>query len=295
MYLSLSAFLANATDRTSPFSFNNKYKGEKMLIAGCGWNKIAVIDKQTGQIDWEHLLGKGEDCNDVELTNRKNILYAYTLGARLISPDQQIIWDYKTGENEELFTATQLPGEGYLLAICGHPARIVELDKKGTPIHEISFKTGIENVHNQFRQILKTRRHTYLIPLFETGELIEIDQTGKLLNRVSVGGTPFSVKQLKKGNYLVACGDGHNWVEVDPASWQMVRSVSSDDINGLSLLFVAELCRYKDGTTLVSNWNGHSVDKSQPKLAEVNKENQVIWRLKDTGEVRNVSSVYPLP
>lgn len=296
VYISLVAFVVNAADRTpSPFSFRNKYKGEKLLIAGCGWNKIAVVDKQTGQLDWEHLLGKGEDCNDVELTNQRNILYAYTSGARLISPDQLVIWDYKTGKNEELFTATQLPSGGYLLAICGHPARIVELDKKGIPVKEFSFETGIESVHNQFRQILRTRRHTYLIPLFGTGCLIEIDQTGKLLNRVSTGGTPFSVKLLKSGNYLVACGDGHNWVEVDPVSWQIVHSVSSADIKGLSLLFVSELCRYKDGTTLVSNWNGHSADKSQPKLAEVDKDNQVVWRLRDTGAISNVSSVFLLP
>lgn len=295
-YISLVAFFVNAADRIpSPFSFKNKYKGDKMLIAGSGWDKIAVVDKQTGELDWEHILGKGEDCNDVELTDQRNILYAYTSGARLISSDQQVVWDYKVGKNEELFTATQLPGGGYLLAICGHPARIVELNKKGAQVKEFSFETGIESVHNQFRQILKTRSGTYLIPLFGTGQLIEIDGKGKELNRVSVGGTPFSVKQLKNGNRLVACGDGHNWVEVDPKSWQIVRSVSSSDIQGLSLLFVAELCRDKNGTTLVSNWNGHSTDKSQPKLAEINKDNQVVWRLKDPGGMSNVSSVYLLP
>lgn len=75
------------------FSFFRKYGKEKLLIAGCGWNKVAVVDKRTGCLDWEHLLGKGEDCNDVELTKEKNILYAYTSGARLITPSQQIVWD----------------------------------------------------------------------------------------------------------------------------------------------------------------------------------------------------------
>lgn len=287
--------LSVASQHASPFSFNKRYKGEKLLIAGCGWNKIGVVDKQTGHLDWEQPLSKGEDCNDIELTAQRNILYAYTTGARLITPAGQILWDYKAGTNEELFTATQQRKGGYLLAICGHPARIVELNKKGIPVKELSFETDIPNVHNQFRQIEKTKRNTYLIPLFATGELLELDETGKELDRIPVGGTPFMVKQLKTGHWLVACGDGHRWVEIDPRTRQLVRAVSSDDVPDVSLLFVSELCRYPNGTTLISNWNGHSADKSQPKLLEVDRSNQVVWRLKETGAIKNVSSVFLLP
>lgn len=291
----LVAFTMNATDRTAPFSFYKKQKGEKLLIAGCGWDRIAVVDKQTGRLDWEHLLGKGEDCNDVEVTAEKQILYAYTAGARLISPEQQVIWDYKVGKNEELFTATQLPDGGYLLAICGHPARIVELDKKGHTVKETGFDTGIQSVHNQFRQIEKTSRSTYLVALFGTGEVIEVNEKGSILFRMQVGGTPFMIKQLKNRNWLVACGDGHRWVEVDPVKRELVHVVSSDDLSDVSLLFVAELCRYKNGTTLVANWNGHSSDKSQPKLMEVDAQNRVVWKLNDTGLIKNISAVFVLP
>lgn len=280
----------------SPFSFRKKYKGEKFLVAGCGWDKVAVIDKRTCRFEWVHTIGKGEDCNDVELTRERNVLYAYTAGARLVTPGQQVVWDYKVGQNEELFTATQLPGGGYLLAVCGHPARIVELDKNGHPVKEIRFETGIDAVHNQFRQIEKTKRNTYLIPLFGSGELIEMDVQGQILNRVKVGGTPFSVKQLKKGKrLLVGCGDGHRWVEIDAATWKIERSVASDDLDGVSLLFVAELSRYPDETTLLCNWNGHSRDKSQPKLVEIDRMNRIVWQLDDKGLISNISAIWRFP
>lgn len=295
LYVWLAAFTTNVSGQAIPFSFNKKHKGEKLLIAGCGWDKIAVVDKQTGKLEWEHPLGKGEDCNDVELTIQKQILYAYTTGARLISPDQQVIWDYKVKKNEELFTATQLPDGGYLLAVCGHPARIVELDEKGRSLKEITFETGIKSVHNQFRQIEKTARNTYLVGLFETGEVIEVDEKGNILFHIPVGGTPFMIKQLKTGNWLVACGDGHRWIEINPTTRQILHAVASDDLAGVSLLFVAELYRHKNGTTLVSNWNGHSADKSQPKLLEVDKHNRIVWQLNDLGAVKNVSAVYVLP
>ena len=66
--------------------------------------------------------------------------------------------------------------------------------------------------------------------------------SGQIINRVKVGGTPFSVKQLKKGKcLLVGCGDGHHWVEIDAKTWKIGRLVTSGDLEGLSLLFVAEL------------------------------------------------------
>ncbi len=279
-----------------PFSFERKYNGEKLLIAGCGWNKVAVIDKRTCRFEWEHILGKGEDCNDVELTRERNILYAYTSGARLITPGQQVIWDYKANPEEELFTATQLSNGSYLLAICGHPARIVELDKTGQLVKKICFETGIKAVHNQFRQIEKTGRDTYLIPLFGSGELIEMDASGLIINRTRVGGTPFTVKCLAEGKrLLVGCGDGHRWVEIDAETWKIEKTVTSGHLEGLSLLFVAELCRYPDGTTLLCNWNGHSNDKSQSKLVEIDRNNRIIWRLDDKGSIRNISAVWRFP
>lgn len=183
----------------------------------------------------------------------------------------------------------------YLLAIFGHPPRIVELDQRGDVLKEVRFETGIKGVHDQFRQIEKTARGTYLIPLFATGRLMEIDAEGKALNQIQIGGTLFSVKQLKNKKLLVSCGDGHKWVEVDTRSWQISRTVSSDDVRGVSLLFVAEPYRLRNGRTLISNWNGHSKDKAQPKMVEIDRKNRIRWQLIDYGGIKNVSPVYPVP
>ena len=104
LYVLLSSLIACTIQaiklEDSPFSFGQKYRGEKFLIAGCGWDKVAVIDKRTCRFEWVHTIGKGEDCNDVEVTREQNILYAYTAGARLITPGQHVVWDYKVGGNE---------------------------------------------------------------------------------------------------------------------------------------------------------------------------------------------------
>lgn len=265
---------------------------EKLLVSGCGWNKVAVIDKASKRIEWSHLLNPGEDCNDVEITKQGTILYAYTQGARLISFDQKVIWDYKALPGEELFTATQLPSGKYLLAICGKPSRLVILDKKGRVDSELLFKTDIIAVHDQFRQVVLSKRNTFLIPLMGEGKLIEIDRKGNLMRAVEVGGNPFSVKYTGTETVLVSCGDAHKFVEVDLAEGKITREVTTDMLKDVSLLFVAELIRYPNGNILIANWNGHSNDKSQPKMVEIDRDNRVVWQLEPTDDIGNISTVW---
>lgn len=265
---------------------------EKLLVSGCGWKQVAILDKATGTIEWSHPLNPGEDCNDVEITPDGHILYAYTSGARLITRDQQTVWDFKAQKGEELFTATHLPSGNYMLAICGNPSRIVELNANGQPVDELQFDTSITGVHDQFRQIVKTPQNTYLIPLMGKGEVVEMNKNKEIVNRAECGGNPFAIQILPDGNWLVSCGDAHNFVEIDPAGKQIIRNVGDNDLPDISLLFVAELVRYKNGNTLISNWNGHSQDKSQPLLVEVDPDNRVVWTLPLHPDIVNISAVY---
>lgn len=265
---------------------------EKLLVSGCGWKQVAILDKATGTIEWSHPLNNREDCNDVELMPNGNILYAYTSGARLVTRTHETIWDFKARSGEELFTATRLPEGNYMLAMCGTPSRIVELDSTGKQTAELLFDTNITGVHDQFRQIVKTPQDTYLIPLMGKGVVVEMNDKKEIVNTVECGGNPFAIRILKNGNWLVSCGDAHKYVEIDPNCNEIIRSLSTDDLPNISLLFVAELVRYDNGNTLISNWNGHSTDKSQPLLVEVSPCNKVVWTLPLHPDISNISAVY---
>ncbi len=263
-----------------------------MLIGGCGWDKVAIVDKKSNTLEWIHQLQKGDDCNDVEITKAGHVLYAYKGGARLITRNQDVIWDFKVEKGQELYTATELPSGEYLLAVCAIPSRIITLNSKGEKIKEQNFDSGITNVHGQFRQILPTRENTYLIPLMAKGEVIELTQTGEVVRRVMVGGNPFSVKLLPDGNWLVACGDAHKLVIVDPEKQTVKQTIAAEDVSKVALLFVAEINNYPNGNVLISNWNGHSKDKDQPKLFELDSKNQVVWTLAPNDQITNISAVY---
>lgn len=266
-------------------------KKEHLLICGCNWNKIALIDKSNGEILWSHPVLPGEDCNDIERTKNGGILYAYQKGARLIREDHSVVWDYKAPANTEVYTATELPNGQFLISMCGNPAQIVILDKKGKELQTLRFDPGIQNIHDQFRQITLSRKNTYLIPLMGSGEVAEMDRNGKILRKIPVAGNLFSVQELKNGNWLVACGDAHRFVEIDPRTQQIIREVNTDALKNVDLLFVAETIRLKNGNTLLCNWCGHSANKNQARLVEVDPENNIVWTLTNP-EVTNVSAVW---
>ena len=106
-------------------------KNEKLLIGGIGWQEIAIVNKKSGEIEWKHSLSPDEECNDVDMNKRGEILYAYKQGAKLIKRSGEVVWDYKVGENEAVYSASVIESGNYMIAIAGKPlARIVELNGK---------------------------------------------------------------------------------------------------------------------------------------------------------------------
>lgn len=265
---------------------------EKLLIGGCNWDKLMIVDKKTSAVEWTHQLQKGDDCNDLEVTKAGNILYAYKGGARLVSRAQAILWDFKVEKGQELYTATELPSGEYLLAVCANPSRLITLNKNGEKMKEQNFDTGIAHVHGQFRQVLPTQQNTYLIPLMGKGEVIELTQSGEVLRRITVGGNPFSVKLMRDGNWIVGCGDAHKYVIVDPVRKIVKDSITAADVSKVALLFVAEPHPYPNGNVMIANWNGHSKDKTQSQLVEIDSKNRVVWALAPTDKDMKISAFY---
>ena len=102
-------------------------KTEKLLLGGSGWNKIVIIDKESKQIEWEHPLQEGWECNSVAATPDGNILFSYGKGAKTINRNHQEIWNITVPDGCEMQTARVLSDGNYLLAWTGHPAVIMEV------------------------------------------------------------------------------------------------------------------------------------------------------------------------
>jgi hypothetical protein len=266
-------------------------KNEKLAVAGSGWQEIAIIDKASGHIEWSHPLGDGDECNDIEVTPDGNVLFAYSKGAKLISRNHETIWDYRANENEEIHTATRLKDGSFMIAVCGDPARIVELDKNGKQTKEITFPTLIFNIHRQFRQVTKKDDGMYLVPLIEKRKILQVTPEGGFKGSIFTGQDVFSVKVLANNNLLVSCGNDNLFMEINPANQQDSTFVTNS-VRGASLRYVAEIFLYENGNKLIANSNMYSEDKSSPLLIETDENNDVLWTLPFNKEIKNITAVY---
>ncbi|MDR2119600.1 MAG: hypothetical protein LBP64_01820 [Tannerella sp.] len=267
-------------------------KQEKLLIGGAGWQQIAIIDKKSGEIEWKHSLEPGEECNDVDMNRDGEILYAYKQGAKLVRRDGEVVWDYKAGENEEAYTASVLGTGNYMIALCGVPARIVELDGKGEIVKEIRFNTATLDISRQFRRIRKTPQDTYLVPFMHKRKISEINAEGRFLKSILCTGSPNSVELGENGNWIVSCGDTRLFQEIDPEAKRIVKTIETASLNWGALLYVSELVCYKNGNTLIANSRMGSNDKSQPMLFEVDSTGHIVWRLPFNPSIDDITTVH---
>lgn len=263
---------------------------DKLLVAGSGWKQVAIVSKSSGTIEWSYDLNDGDECNSVRHTKEGNILFSYKKGAKLVTKSKETVWDFKINKGEELQSVQELPNGKYFLAICGQPSRFVTLSKKGKVVKEQSYDLNIERAHAQFRQVMPTKK-SIIIPVLGQGRVIEIDKNNNIIHEVKTGGNVFAVKVLNNGNWLIGCGDAHKFVIANPKTKAIVKTVERADVKKCSLNFVAEIYQMKNGNFMIANWNGHSKDKTQPKIIELDKDNKVVWTLPHNDTIKNISAI----
>lgn len=271
-----------------------KGSSEKLLMCGSGWNKIAIIDKETKHIEWEYPVEEGWECNSVDATPDGNVLFSYSKGAKLVDRNQNEIWNIPAPEHCEMQTARVMPDGNFLLAWCGTPAVIMEVDPKGNILKKIEYETGIPGSHSQFRQVNKNSEGNYLMPIFATSEIREISPEGETIKITKLEGTPFTTLAEKNGYYWIAGGDGHSLIEYDFENNNVVQHYGEKDIKGVRLFFVAGLAQTAEGNLYVCNWQGHArnaQDLQIPQLIEIDADGKIIWELNDNENFSRISDV----
>jgi outer membrane protein assembly factor BamB len=272
-------------------------KRESLLLAGSGWNKIVIVDKETKTVEWEYPLEKDWECNSVSVTSSGNILFSYRKGAKLIDRNKNEIWDWKAAENSEIQTARVLADGRILLGQCGTPAAVFLLNEDGSLISETKFGLPLERPHSQFRQININEKGNYMIPVMGLSEIWEVSPEGERLRSVAVKGNLFCMEQLPNKNWLVACGDSNRYVEVDLKTGKTVSEVNKNDIEGAVLFFVAQLFPVSGGGLYICNWQGHdksAVESNSPQVIELDASGKIIWNLNDNHTFGMISAICPL-
>ncbi|MDF7825092.1 hypothetical protein P4B35_13800 [Pontiellaceae bacterium B12227] len=265
----------------------------RVLVGGCGFGEVSVYAAD-GSKEWS--MAEKLEVSNVTLLPNNDIAMAYKAGARIIRPDWEaksgfeVILDRKAPKGGENHTCQPLPGGGFLIGESFKGSSfIIELDSEFNETKRIELK-NFGGKHQSFRQIGKTPAGTYLVTQQRKGgKALEISKDGKTLREFPDG--RFTAERLKNGNTLIACGDAHRLIEVDPQN-KIVWSVEQNDLEGISIGFVADFQRLENGNTVFCNWGGHG-GASGGSIIEVTPEKKVVWK-SSPGKANRISSIHVL-
>ena len=281
--IGLHGVTVGGAERKQPVLTLNK----PCLIADYGGNKICIIDKQ-GKITWQI---KAARPQDIWVLPSGNILFSHIKGAKEVTKDKKVVWQYKTEGNNEIHACQPLAGGLVMVAESG-PMRIVEVDRDGRIVKKVKFQTRQKRPHGQMRKVRKTREGTYLVGQYADGILREYDGAGRIVWEMKQKNA-FGATRLPNGNSLVSTGDAHVIKEVTKEG-KVVWEIKENDLQGNPLRFIAGMQRLPNGNTLVCNWGGHGHIDKQPQIFEVTKDKKVVGVLHDYNQFSTISAVLAL-
>lgn len=258
----------------------------RFIKGGCGSGSVAIVAPD-GAIEWEY--PTSDETSDTWVLPGGHVVFSFKHGAREVDRDRKTVWEYVAPSNAEVHACQPLDDGWFLLGESHAGVSLVfEMNAKFERRVEFAVPHPGASPHAQFRQIRKTPQGTYLVTSQRGGgKALEYDAKGKLV-REFPGGRYVAVR-LPDGNTLLACGDEHRLIEVDPQN-RIVWQIAGDELPGNSLAFVAGVHRLANGNTVVCNWPGHGSKPGQPQVFEVTRDKKVVWELRDP-RLKMISSI----
>ena len=260
-----------------------------------------------GKVAWTYSIptnlmvyGKSEmaELGDCTRFSNGDILFSYRWGARIVTPEKKIIWDYHAAPNTEIHSAQPAGKNRVLIAQNGAPTKLFLINTvTGNVEKELALPTPYPNsAHGQVRRAHLTKAGTFLVGLMEEHRVAEFDADGKEVwsfacpdtwtgPRPKNGGTisAWDAIRLKNGNTLIS-GDEYGYVlEVNPKG-EIVWELGKNDLPGYPLDVVQEIGRLDNGNTVISNWVAGNVKSdnwpSTIQIIEVTPAKKVVWALR---------------
>jgi len=251
-------------------------------------NKVAIVAPD-GSIEWEFPTQTPQDC---WMLPNKNVLFVYQNGAKEVSPDKQVVWEYKAPAAAQCHSCQPLPGGNVLVAECGM-SRIIEAGRDGKIAKEIKVASQAKNMGHQFRGTRKTADGHYWVCLMDEKKIAELSPEGTLLRDIPVDGFPHAAIKLPDGNLLVTLGETGRVIELDK-ELKVVWELGQNEVPGNPLRLPAGSQRLSNGNTIVCNYLPGPFMGKQPQAFEVTRDKKVVWELTDHAHFKTVNQIYVL-
>jgi hypothetical protein len=257
-----------------------------------------------GKIAWSYSIpskenGEISEFSDATLLSDNSVVFSRKTGARKVTADKRIVWDYVAPKGHEVHACQPIGPDRVLIILNGKQARLMVIDLvTGKTETQFNLATNPKGaVHTQFRRARMTAAGTFLVPHKDLDKVVEYDANGKPIWSINVP-VPWSAVRLKNGNTLVSSGSTQVVREFNTHG-EVVWEFSQKDVPDIRLFSLQEVNRLADGNTVISSWCPNAVKnpKDWPatvQVLEVNRDKKLVWALRswdpptDLGPATNI-------
>ena len=260
-----------------------------------GNEKLAIVNAD-GDIEWEMKWG---GIHDIHVLESGNILTRKGRN-RVVEIDREkktVVWTYDSaiqngneGKKVEVHAFQPLESGNVMISESG-TARIIEVDRDGKLLKEVTLTVDNPHPHTDTRLVRKIENGNYLVCHEGDGKLREYDGRSNVVWEYEVpmfnqeiknghgpesfGNKLFGAVRLPSGNTLIATGNGHSVIEVTPAK-EIVWHLKQNELPGITLAWVTTLEVLPNGNYVIGNCHA---GPSQPLLVEVEPTTKkVVWQ-----------------
>jgi hypothetical protein len=262
-------------------------------VLGQDKGKVSLVDAK-GNVEWEYECRHGS--HDIHLLPSGNfLLHTGPTQITEVTRDKKIVWQYESTPKEgykgriEVHAFERLPDGNTMVAESGN-ARIIEVDVKGRIVKKVALTVEHPDPHRDTRMVRKLKNGHYLVCHEGDGCVREYDGEGKVVWSYNVdlmgqkpagghgpeayGNAVYGAIRLDNGNTLIAGGNNHRVLEVDPKG-KIVWKLEQKELPSITLAWITTLHALPNGNIIIGNCHANP---ENPQLIEVTKDKKVVWK-----------------
>jgi outer membrane protein assembly factor BamB len=272
---------------------NTSTAQHRLVTQGNG--KLAIVEAN-GKISWEMPWG---GIHDIHVLDNGNLMVQQGQ-QKVVEIDRQtkqIVWTYDSqtqnaeGDSPVEVHAFQPLANGHVMIAESGRGRIIEVDREGKIHKQIRLKLNSPHPHMDTRLARQLDDGSYLVCHEGDGFVRHYDDAGKVIWEFEIplhgrdrrdghgteafGNKVFGAVRLQNGNYLIATGNGHSVLEVNPKT-EIVWRLDQNDLPGITLAWVTTLEVLPNGHYVIGNCHA---GPQNPILIEIDPATkQVVWQ-----------------
>jgi Mala s 1-like protein len=256
-----------------------------------------------GKVVWWHSIPDKDELGDCTMTSYGHVLFARkSYGAQEVEPDVKagqggkVVWEYLEDPGTEVHSVQPVGTDKALVMQNGTPAKLMLINKKAAAschsdqpcVEKMWTPESHGSTHGMFRHVRMLANGNLLIPYTGGGQHRVVEYSPETPLRpvweYDEAPSPWAAVRLKNGNTLIS-GNQHKYVREVTPDKKVVWELTQQDLPQIPFYTLQEATRLANGNTLVNNWCGGGLPKTEwasscVQVFEVTPDKKVVWQVK---------------